>query len=173
MHGSNREVDMACMDDGAGLPIFLTHVLLKKIIYINRMLLVSIRDSGFYKYVYVCVTSIYYRTCIVHIIYTYICGSYIDSLCIPIAPCLYNQFVCSNGNCVPMDYQCDRYNDCGDNSDEVGCGKLSDTCIIINSLGHVHTHHMRMQQFSAVRIRESESCFSLLHKQSNYIYCDQ
>ncbi|KAL5474645.1 hypothetical protein EMCRGX_G026626 [Ephydatia muelleri] len=35
--------------------------------------------------------------------------------------CLSNQFTCSNGNCIPAIYQCDRYNDCGDNSDEVGC----------------------------------------------------
>ncbi|KAL5491262.1 hypothetical protein EMCRGX_G016515 [Ephydatia muelleri] len=37
------------------------------------------------------------------------------------ALCSSNQFACSNGNCVPSTYQCDRYNDCADNSDEVGC----------------------------------------------------
>ena len=40
------------------------------------------------------------------------------------AGCLSTQFACSNGNCVPRDYQCDRDNDCADNSDEVGCGKI-------------------------------------------------
>ena len=43
------------------------------------------------------------------------------------ALCSSNQFACSNGNCVPSTYQCDRYNDCADNSDEVGCGMLP-TC---------------------------------------------
>ncbi|KAL5491243.1 hypothetical protein EMCRGX_G016491 [Ephydatia muelleri] len=40
------------------------------------------------------------------------------------AQCSSNQFACSNGNCVPSEYQCDRYNDCADNSDEVGCGDI-------------------------------------------------
>lgn len=30
-------------------------------------------------------------------------------------------FTCGNGRCVPYHYRCDHYNDCGDNSDEVGC----------------------------------------------------
>lgn len=28
---------------------------------------------------------------------------------------------CGNGRCVPYHYRCDHYDDCGDNSDEVGC----------------------------------------------------
>lgn len=30
-------------------------------------------------------------------------------------------FTCGNGRCVPYHYRCDHYDDCGDNSDEVGC----------------------------------------------------
>ncbi|XP_073701234.1 low-density lipoprotein receptor-related protein 2a [Garra rufa] len=30
-------------------------------------------------------------------------------------------FTCGNGRCVPYHYRCDHYNDCGDNSDEIGC----------------------------------------------------
>lgn len=30
-------------------------------------------------------------------------------------------FTCGNGRCVPYRYRCDHYDDCGDNSDEVGC----------------------------------------------------
>ncbi|XP_035811393.2 low-density lipoprotein receptor-related protein 2a isoform X1 [Amphiprion ocellaris] len=30
-------------------------------------------------------------------------------------------FTCGNGKCVPYHYRCDHYDDCGDNSDEVGC----------------------------------------------------
>jgi hypothetical protein len=31
-------------------------------------------------------------------------------------------FECDNGQCVPDSYRCDDYDDCGDNSDEEGCG---------------------------------------------------
>ena len=44
------------------------------------------------------------------------------------AACNSNQFACNNGHCEPENYVCDGDNDCGDNSDEDGCGK----CI------HVH-----------------------------------
>ncbi|XP_078577909.1 exoskeleton protein RP43-like isoform X2 [Branchiostoma floridae x Branchiostoma japonicum] len=32
------------------------------------------------------------------------------------------QFQCANGNCIPLSWECDDYNDCGDNSDEQNCG---------------------------------------------------
>ena len=38
--------------------------------------------------------------------------------------CLSSQFKCNNGNCVSLSYKCDKYDDCGDNSDEFGCGKV-------------------------------------------------
>ena len=41
-----------------------------------------------------------------------------------IASCLSSQFICTNRNCIDQDGQCDHYNNCGDNSDEIGCGKL-------------------------------------------------
>ena len=38
--------------------------------------------------------------------------------------CDSGQFRCSNGNCVPRDFRCDRVDDCGDGSDEPSdCGK--------------------------------------------------
>ena len=35
-------------------------------------------------------------------------------------PSLY--FKCNNGNCVPVSDKCNSVDDCGDNSDENGCG---------------------------------------------------
>jgi hypothetical protein len=32
------------------------------------------------------------------------------------------EFECDNGDCVSDSYRCDNYDDCGDNSDEEGCG---------------------------------------------------
>lgn len=37
--------------------------------------------------------------------------------------CGIHQFECANGFCVPLSTQCDHFDDCGDNSDEQGCGK--------------------------------------------------
>ena len=37
------------------------------------------------------------------------------------ASCSSSQFKCNNGNCVSSSYKCDKYDDCGDNSDEFGC----------------------------------------------------
>jgi len=34
-------------------------------------------------------------------------------------------FRCGNGRVVPVLFRCDRDNDCGDNSDEVGCGNIT------------------------------------------------
>ena len=37
--------------------------------------------------------------------------------------CRGNQFTCNDGECIPADHECDNKNDCGDRSDESGCGK--------------------------------------------------
>lgn len=36
--------------------------------------------------------------------------------------CLDWMFKCENGNCLPDWWRCDAIDDCGDHSDEVGCG---------------------------------------------------
>ncbi|CAL4089636.1 unnamed protein product, partial [Meganyctiphanes norvegica] len=42
--------------------------------------------------------------------------------CIPKGQCaIKDEFACSNNKCVDAAYQCDKDNDCKDNSDEEGC----------------------------------------------------
>ncbi|XP_062894718.1 suppressor of tumorigenicity 14 protein homolog isoform X4 [Mobula hypostoma] len=38
----------------------------------------------------------------------------------PSKPCP-KEFACNNGQCIQLDLKCDGWNDCGDNSDEIGC----------------------------------------------------
>ncbi|XP_072038178.1 uncharacterized protein [Amphiura filiformis] len=47
------------------------------------------------------------------------CADAADELNCPDAPC--DEFVCSNGVCVPETYLCDGDDDCGDNTDEQSC----------------------------------------------------
>lgn len=35
--------------------------------------------------------------------------------------CPHQDFTCTSGRCVPLDWLCDGDNDCGDGSDEHGC----------------------------------------------------
>jgi hypothetical protein len=47
----------------------------------------------------------------------------IDDL-LPIHPftvCPDNSFICDNANCIPLFWECDGTDDCGDNSDEDHC----------------------------------------------------
>ena len=38
------------------------------------------------------------------------------------ATCDSDEFTCDNRECIDQSYRCDQYDDCGDNSDEDGCG---------------------------------------------------
>jgi hypothetical protein len=42
--------------------------------------------------------------------------------------CSADQFLCRNYYCTAAINVCDYYNDCGDNSDEFGCGELCEIC---------------------------------------------
>ena len=37
--------------------------------------------------------------------------------------CPTNKHRCPNGRCIPVSWVCNYFNDCGDNSDEIHCGK--------------------------------------------------
>eukprot|EP00117_Sycon_ciliatum_P042503 scpid2178/ scgid30914/ MAM and LDL-receptor class A domain-containing protein C10orf112 len=45
-----------------------------------------------------------------------------------IQACTASQFTCKNRNCVPLNAACDDANNCGDNSDEVGCPMYNGDC---------------------------------------------
>ena len=41
------------------------------------------------------------------------------------------QLMCDNGDCYYESDKCDDYNDCGDNSDEEGCGMSNEMRVIL------------------------------------------
>ncbi|XP_061173555.1 MAM and LDL-receptor class A domain-containing protein 2-like [Saccostrea echinata] len=45
-----------------------------------------------------------------------------------VGQCASNQFKCHRGACVDMTRKCDFSNDCGDNSDEIGCSSYVERC---------------------------------------------
>jgi len=47
----------------------------------------------------------------------------LDSPTVPQFRCAEGQFMCADQSCIVGRWHCDGENDCGDNSDEVGCGK--------------------------------------------------
>ena len=48
--------------------------------------------------------------------------SYTFSKTYAVESCDSEEFICDNGECVPDELRCDNADDCGDNSDEDGCG---------------------------------------------------
>jgi len=51
-----------------------------------------------------------------------------DTLCLVCSgSCQSSDFFCGNGKCIPDYWRCNIWDDCGDNSDEQGCGQLTTT----------------------------------------------
>ena len=49
------------------------------------------------------------------------------------ATCQSSAFTCDNGQCAPYSFRCDGHYNCGDYSDEVGCGMFKMMCDITHN----------------------------------------
>ena len=58
--------------------------------------------------------------------------------------CDSDEFHCDNGRCIPSSYQCDYLDDCGDNSDEEGCGEL----MLNHASSYIYTQQKQNCSFS-------------------------
>ena len=60
---------------------------------------------------------------------------YCSDVCIAckIVGCTSTQYQCNNGKCISPALRCDHNNDCGDLSDEFGCGKFISVMLLLNS----------------------------------------
>lgn len=47
------------------------------------------------------------------------------------------EFGCNSGRCIPQSFRCDSDNDCGDYSDEMGCGKKIFSLLFVLSCMHI------------------------------------
>ena len=52
--------------------------------------------------------------------------------------CTSAQYQCNNGKCISPALRCDHNNDCGDLSDEFGCGKERLSISVISMLNSYH-----------------------------------
>ena len=57
----------------------------------------------------------------VHTFVTLYTWNFSPALCI--SECDRDEFSCRNGACIPLSQKCDFFDQCGDFSDEMGCGK--------------------------------------------------
>ena len=56
---------------------------------------------------------------------------HINRLILTFKGCAANQFMCTNGACIPVTSRCDGVGNCHDNSDERNCGKIENVCIYL------------------------------------------
>lgn len=54
---------------------------------------------------------------------SYNLNKYVFSFILAESTCGPREFGCNSGRCIPQSFRCDSDNDCGDYSDEMGCGE--------------------------------------------------
>ena len=86
-------------------------------------------------YVPVYVQCMYYTFCIY--VTCYICNPFAHVACD-------NKFQCNNQRCIDNSKRCNSLNDCGDGSDEFGCGKQ---LAILSSMHVLHRDNSRKSRF--------------------------
>lgn len=62
--------------------------------------------------------------------------------------CLLHQYQCANGYCIPMSFVCDHWDDCGDKSDEEGCGEWIITLNLwswIGKIKHIDRENIKLK----------------------------
>ncbi|XP_046384175.1 sortilin-related receptor-like isoform X2 [Ischnura elegans] len=74
--------------------------------------------------------------------------------------CSGSMFRCSNHNCIPLPWKCDEDDDCGDNSDEIGCGheQESTTSTTVSSIPQAECHKDQFRCFSGECIPREWVC---------------
>ncbi|XP_012284613.1 sortilin-related receptor [Orussus abietinus] len=94
---------------------------------------------------------------------------------VPLVSCNDWMFKCSNKKCVPYWWKCDSVDDCGDNSDEMGCGNLEDTTDLPNMTEQPRVcREHQFQCYNGECIEESWVCDGSRDCQSgeDELHCD-
>lgn len=71
-------------------------------------------------------------------------------------PCTGDEYKCGNGQCIPLQYTCDDYDDCEDQSDELGCCEFC-------SFTHPHTLYFLRKRRKLQKLSKKRSRYVSLH----------
>lgn len=79
-------------------------------------------------------------------------------------------FKCSNNKCIPYWWKCDSVNDCGDNSDELGCDNATvpnTNSVTTTEKPNKYKHNCKANEFAC----DSGICISMRYVCDNYTDC--